>query len=314
MSKRWFAGCALTILLATFLLGMADPERFTATFSIVAYDPATGDLGVAVASKFPAVGAMVPAARAGVGAVATQAAANLRFGSEGLKLLESGLTPQQAIEKLVEADPGRDARQMGLVDARGRSAAWTGKDCFSFAGHIVGENYTVQGNILTGREVLVAMSEAFTKSSGSLAERLLAAVEAGDAAGGDQRGKESAAMLVVREGAGYGGVGDRWVDLRVDDHAEPVKELRRLFGVHTLYFGETKELVPLTADLVRELQDILQRTGFYDGEINGVYDEATRSALEDFQGWENLEMRFRRDNQIDKVVLDYMRQHYGQKK
>src|SRR3990167_6409189 len=206
MSKRWFAGCALTILLATFLLGTAEPERFTATFSIVAYDPATGDLGVAVASKFPAVGAMVPYARAGVGAVATQAAANLRFGSEGLKLLESGLTPQQAIEKLVENDPGRGDRQMGLVDARGRSAAWTGKDCFSFAGHIVGENYSVQGNILTGREVLVAMSETFTSARGTLTERLMAAVEAGDAAGGDQRGKESAAMLVVREGAGYGGV------------------------------------------------------------------------------------------------------------
>ena len=314
MSKRWFAGCALTILLAAFVLGTAEPERFTATFSIVAYDPATGDLGVAVASKFPAVGAMVPYARAGVGAVATQAAANLRFGSEGLKLLESGLTPQQALEKLVENDPGRGDRQMGLVDARGRSAAWTGKDCFDFAGHIVGENYSVQGNILTGREVLVAMSEAFANARGPLAERLMAAVEAGDAAGGDQRGKESAAMLVVREGAGYGGVGDRWVDLRVDDHAEPVKELRRLLGVHTLYFGETKELVPLTADLVRELQEILKRTNFYDGEISGTYDDATRDALEDFQGWENLEMRFRKDNQIDKVVLDYMRQHFGQEK
>jgi uncharacterized Ntn-hydrolase superfamily protein len=314
MSKRWFAGCALTILLGAFLLKVDEPERFTATFSIVAYDPVTGDLGVAVASKFPAVGAMVPYARAGVGAVATQAAANLRFGTEGLKLLESGLTPQQALEKLVENDPGRDDRQMGLVDARGRSAAWTGKGCFDFAGHIVGENYTVQGNILTGREVLVAMSQAFTSARGTLAERLMAALEAGDAAGGDQRGKESAALLVVREGAGYGGVGDRWVDLRVDDHAEPVKELRRLLDVHTLYFGETKELVPLTPELVRELQEILKRTGFYEGEVNGTYDEATRDALEDFQGWENLEMRFRKDNQIDKVVLDYMRQHYGQKK
>src|SRR3989338_6843757 len=153
MSKRWFVGGGLALLLATFLLGTAEPERFTATFSIVAYDPATGDLGVAVASKFPAVGAMVPYARAGAGAGATQGAAHPRLGSEGLKLLESGLTPQQAIEKLVENDPGRGDRQMGLVDARGRSAAWTGKDCFSFARHIVGEHNSLQGEILTGRQV-----------------------------------------------------------------------------------------------------------------------------------------------------------------
>jgi len=313
MSRRWLVAFSLLLLAAAGLLRAVEREPFTATFSIVAYDPATGDLGVAVASKFPAVGAMVPFARAGVGAVATQAAANLRFGSEGLKLLESGLAPQQALEKLVEGDAGRDDRQLGLVDARGRAAAWTGKNCFAFAGHIVGENYSVQGNILTGREVLEAMSKKYLETSGSLAERLLAALEAGDAAGGDQRGKESAAMLVVREGAGYGGATDRWIDLRVDDHAEPVRELRRLLDIHTLYFGETKELVPLTPELVREIQEILQRAGFYDGELTGLYDDATRRALEDFQGWENLEMRFRRDHQIDKIVLDYMRQRFGPK-
>lgn len=314
MNRRWLVALAALVLAGLALFALTDFEFFTATFSIVAYDPATGDLGVAVSSKFPAVGAMVPYARAGVGAVATQAAANLRFGPEGLKLLESGLTPQQALDKLIEGDPGRDDRQLGLVDARGRAGAWTGKKCFPFAGHIIGENFSVQGNILAGRPVIEAMAQAFTKSSGSLAERLMAALEAGEAAGGDQRGKESAALLVVREGAGYGGVGDRWIDLRVDDNPEPVKELRRLLGVNTLYFGETKELVALTPELVREIQDILKRTGFYEGEVNGVYNDSTRDALEDFQGWENLEMRFRRDNQIDKVVLDYMRQHYGQKK
>lgn len=209
MTRLWTLVFAATVLLGAALLAGVHPVRFTATFSLVAYDPATGDLGVAVASKFPAVGAMVPYAKAGVGAVATQAAANLSFGSQGLRMMELGFSAQQALDQLIENDPGRDDRQVGLVDAQGQAAAWTGKKCFSFAGHIVGENYTVQGNILAGRAVVQAMAEKFTKTSGSLAERLMAALEAGQAAGGDQRGKESAALLVVRAGAGYGGVGDR---------------------------------------------------------------------------------------------------------
>jgi len=173
----------------------------------------------------------------------------------------------------------------------------------------------VQGNILTGRHVIEAMARAYEQARGGLAERLLAALEAGDAAGGDRRGKESAALLVVRKNAGYGGVGDRWVDLRVDDHPEPVRELRRLLEVHTLYFGETDpaQLQTLTLDLVREIQEMLKRAGFYRGEIDGIYDAETEKALEDFQGWENLEMRFRRDGKIDGVVLAYLRRHYGKK-
>jgi uncharacterized Ntn-hydrolase superfamily protein len=216
--------------------------------------------------------------------------------------------------RLVENDPQRHDRQLGLVDAQGRSAAWTGEKCFSWAGSVSGKNFSAQGNILSGPEVVQAMTKSFESSSGSLAERLMAALEAGEAAGGDRRGKESAALLVVRAGAGYGGATDRWIDLRVDDHPEPVRELRRLLGVHTLYFGETKELVPLTPELVKELQEVLKRTGFYKGEVTGEYDAATRQALEDFQGWENLEMRFRKDDQIDRVVLDYIRTHFGQKK
>lgn len=311
---RFTALLGMLFLFAGAPLAAAGPQPVPSTFSIVAYDPATGDLGVAVASKFPAVGAMVPWAQAGVGAVATQAAANLSFGSQGLRMMELGFNAEETINQLIEGDPGRDDRQVGLVDARGRAAAWTGKNCFNYAGHITGQNFSVQGNILAGRPVIGAMAQGFTSARGLLAERLLAALEAGDAAGGDRRGKESAALLVVRKGAGYGGVGDRWVDLRVDDHSEPVKELRRLLDVHTLYFGETKKLVPLTPDLVREIQEILARTGFYKGEINGLYDAPTRKALEDFQGWENLEMRFRKDEQIDAVVLDYIRQHYGRKK
>ncbi|MGH9778106.1 MAG: DUF1028 domain-containing protein [Candidatus Acidiferrales bacterium] len=296
-------------------MSQAPPaDRFTATFSIAAFDPATGDLGVAVASKFPAVGAMVPFAKAGVGAVATQALANLEYGPKGLQMMELGLSAEEAMVKLTENDAKRGDRQLGLVDAKGRSAAWTGKSCFNYAGHITGENFSAQGNILTGPEVVQAISKSFQSSKGSLAERLMAALEAGDAAGGDRRGKESAALLVVRAGAGYGGVTDRWIDLRVDDHPEPVGELRRLLGVHTLYFGETKELVPLTPELVKEIQEVLKRAGFYKGEITGVYDAATRKALEDFQGWENLEMRFRKDDQIDRVVLDYIRAHFAKKK
>lgn len=314
MSRSWKAFFASSILLAAGLLLVAQTVPVPSTFSIAAYDPATGDLGVAVASKFPAVGAMVPWAKAGVGAVATQAAANLDFGPQGLKLMEAGASPQEALDQLLKSDSGRDDRQVGLVDTHGRAAAWTGPKCFAFAGQIVGENFTVQGNILTGRSVVEAMAQKFSSTSGPLAERLMAALEAGDAAGGDRRGRESAALLVVRQGAGYGGVGDRWIDLRVDDHPQPVAELRRLLGVHTLYFGETKTLVRLTPELVKEIQEILTRRGFYKGAINGVYDEATRKALEDFQGWENLEMRFRRDDHIDAVVLDYLRQHYGEPK
>ena len=313
MNRRYGIAFVALLLFAAGLSQAPSADRFTATFSIAAYDPATGDFGVAVASKFPAVGAMVPFAKAGVGAVATQALANLEYGPKGLQMMELGLSAEEAMAKLTENDPQRDDRQLGLVDAQGRSAAWTGKSCFNYAGHITGENFSAQGNILTGPEVVQAIAKSFQSSKGSLAERLMAALEAGDAAGGDRRGKESAALLVVRAGAGYGGVTDRWIDLRVDDHPEPVRELRRLLGVHTLYFGETKELVPLTPELVKEIQEVLKRAGFYKGEVNGVYDAATRKALEDFQGWENLEMRFRKDDQIDRVVLDYIRAHFGKK-
>lgn len=319
LRHRTFFVTLLVVLLAAFQ-GAASPLRRASplrpsTFSIAAYDRSTGDLGVAVSSKFPAVGAMVPWARAGVGAIATQAAANLSFGPRGLEMLALGFTPREALDKLVANDSGRNDRQVGIVDAQGRAAAWTGEKCFAYAGHIVGDTYSVQGNVLAGPQVVEAMARTFEQRRGPLAERLLAALEAGEAAGGDRRGKESAALLVVRKNAGYGGVGDRWIDLRVDDHPEPVRELRRLFEVHTLYFGETdpSNLHPLTPELVREIQQILQRTDFYKGEINGVYDAATEKALEDFQGWENLEMRFRRDGKIDGVVLEYMRKHYGKK-
>lgn len=198
------------------------------TFSVVGADPKTGDVGVAVASKFLAVGSVVPFAKAGVGAVATQSFANTTYGPRGLELLARKLHPQEVIRRLTASDKGRDQRQVGIVDARGRSATFTGKQCIAWAGGIAGENFAVQGNILTGEEVVKAMAEAFQKTEGELALKLIAALEAGERAGGDSRGKQSAAILVARKNGGYAGFDDRYIDLRVDDHPEPVQELKRL--------------------------------------------------------------------------------------
>jgi uncharacterized Ntn-hydrolase superfamily protein len=207
----------------------AEAAAPVATFSIVARDPATGDLGVAVQSKFFAVGAVVPWARAGCGAVATQASANTTFGPRGLDLLARGLAPAAVLDSLLAADPGRDQRQIGIVDASGRSAAATGPKCQAWAGHRSGPDYAVQGNILAGEPVVLAMEKAFLEAKGHLGGRLIAALAAGQAAGGDSRGQQSAALLIVREKGGYGAFNDRYCDLRVDDHATPIAELRRLY-------------------------------------------------------------------------------------
>ncbi len=201
------------------------------TFSIVGYDPKNGDLGVAVTSKFFAVGSVVPWAKAGVGAVATQSFANTTYGPRGLEIMAKGKTPEEAIKELTEGDPQRDRRQVGMVDAKGNVATFTGKGCIPWAGGVTGKHYAAQGNILVGEKVVKAMGEAFKKTEGSLAEKLMAALEAGDSAGGDKRGKQSAALLIVREKGGYGGFNDRYIDIRVDDHAEPIKELRRLLRI-----------------------------------------------------------------------------------
>jgi len=206
-------------------------EKPIATFSIVAYDPETKDLGVAVESKFFAVGAVVPWAKAGVGAIATQAFGNTTYGPKGLELLAGGKTPAEVIEMLTSSDEGRDRRQVGIVDAKGNVATYTGKGCNPWAGGKTGKYYAAQGNILVGEQVVAAMGEAFEKTKGELADRLLAALEAGQAAGGDSRGQQSAALVVVRENGGYAGFNDRYVDLRVDDSPEPIKELARLLKI-----------------------------------------------------------------------------------
>src|ERR687889_554547 len=193
-------------------------DQIVATFSIVAFDPETDSLGVAVQSKFLAVGSVVPWARAGVGAVATQAMANFNYGPRGLDLMARGRTAEETVEALTSADEGRDHRQLGVVDARGRAATFTGPECFDWAGGVTGEHYAAQGNILVGKETVEAMASAFEEADGDLAARLLGALDAGQRAGGDSRGKQSAALLVVREGGGYGGGDDRGVGLCVGDH------------------------------------------------------------------------------------------------
>ena len=205
-----------------------EDDLLVTTFSIVGRDPENGDLGVAVQSKFFAVGAVVPWAKAGVGAVATQSWTNTTYGSKGLELLENGLTAQQALDRLIAADDGRSQRQVGIVDASGNVANYTGDECLEWAGVRSGENYTAQGNLLAGEAVVEAMGEAFEKTEGELAEKLMAALIAGQEKGGDRRGQQAAALLVVGEGDGEDDFNDRYIDLRVDDHKQPIKELRRL--------------------------------------------------------------------------------------
>jgi len=211
------------------------------TFSIVAFDPATGDLGVAVESKFFGVGSVVPWAQAGVGAIATQSAANVTYGAKGLELLRAGKSAKETVKQLTDEDARSAVRQLGIVDGKGNSASFTGDQCQSWAGHKEGKNFCVQGNLLAGEAVVMAMTAAFEsaqKVEGSeLADWLMAALQAGQEAGGDKRGKQSAALLVVREKAGFGGANDRYIDLRVEDHPEPIQELARLLEIHKKFYS-----------------------------------------------------------------------------
>lgn len=286
------------------------------TFSIVAYNREENAWGVAVASKFLAAAAVVSWARAGAGAVATQAFAKVGFGPEGLDLMAGGLSAEETLAKLLAADPEAENRQVGVVDASGRAVAHTGADCFDYAGHLVGQGFTCQGNILAGRAVLEAMAAAFQAEKGDLARRLVAALLAGDRAGGDRRGKQSAGILVVKAGGGYGGDNDRYLDLRVDDHDDPVVRLGELLALHRLYFGKTppEQRLPINAALAAELQQMLVLTGHYKGQISGQWDESSREAFWALVGVENLEERWSPDDhpdQIDPVALEFLRKRFG---
>ncbi len=267
-------------------------------------------------SKFLGVGAVVPWARAGVGAIATQSYANTSYGPRGLELLADGIDPQAVLTELTRDDPEATQRQVGIVDAQGRAATFTGAGCYPWAGGRTGTNYACQGNILVNPETVDALADTFAQHSDlRLWDRLLMALAAAQTAGGDRRGQQSAALLVVRERGGYGGFNDRFIDLRVDEHPHPIDELRRILELHKLYLFKTDpaDTVPLTPELIRELQGILQSTGDYTGPHTGTYDDATRSAMNIYVGRENLEERWPPDitqpTVIDRVVLDFMRTH-----
>jgi uncharacterized Ntn-hydrolase superfamily protein len=278
------------------------------TFSIVGRDPNTGELGIAVQSKFLAVGSAVPWAKAGAGAIATQALANLDYGEIGLKLLEKGYTAQETLGALLALDDKREDRQVGIVDAKGNSAAYTGKNCFNWAGHMNGSNFSCQGNILVSEDTIKTMAKTFENSEGTLARRLLKALDKAQDAGGDRRGRQSAALLIVKENGSYGGYNDRYVDLRVDDDPDPIKRLIHLLDLHELYFAKTREdeKIEVDKDTGCTIQTSLKRLGYYDGDIDGKLDGAARIAFDSFCGIENFEERMLEGNYIDKKVLEFL--------
>jgi uncharacterized Ntn-hydrolase superfamily protein len=276
------------------------------TFSIVAADPDAKEVGVAVQSKFLACGALVPWARGGVGAVATQAFAEVTFGPRSLTLLESGLHPVPVLHELLDRDEKPEERQVGIVDASGRSASFTGTDCFEHAGSVSGTGYACQGNILASETVVPAMAEAFEATEGhALSARLVEALRAAQREGGDRRGQEAAALYVAKPGGGYGGNHDRYIDLRVDHHPEPIAELARLLDLHELHFqrADATELLDVDDPLEQEIRASLEQLGKLQSDAH------VWKALEDYMGWENLEERWAGPGKIDPKVLDYLRRH-----
>ena len=277
---------------------MASP--LVATYSIAACDLGAGQWGVATQSKFLAVGSVVPWAQPGVGAIATQAYANPRYGLNGLELLREGFGAEEVVERLTTADDGRDHRQVGIVDREGRGATYTGAECMEWAGGRTGDCYAAQGNILVSEATVDAIAETFEASSGALAERLLDCLDAAQAAGGDRRGQQSAALLVVERDGGYAGLSDEVVDIRVDEHPRPLDELRRIYGMHQAIFGKTpaSEWLQVDPDLEAELRERLGRLG-YEGGLG--------QALFSWAGKENLEERVDGAERIDPVVLEELR-------
>lgn len=273
------------------------------TFSIVACDFEEQTWGVAVASKFPAVGAVVPWAQADTGAVATQSFANTSFGPRGLALMGTGLSAQETLDRLLEDDPDKELRQVGLVDAKGGSATFSGSGCFAWAGGIAKKGYAIQGNILAGKQVVLAMEKAYVKTKGDLPTRLHAALLAGDRAGGDKRGRQSAAIYVVKPKGGYGGYLDRWLDYRVDDHDDPVVRLGELIELHHLYFGKSpeSERVQMSGEALDQIAKILAQQGYLnDG-------KGFRDAFKEFVGNENFEERADSEAKwIDGPVLKFL--------
>jgi uncharacterized Ntn-hydrolase superfamily protein len=274
--------------------------EIVATYSIAACDLEARQWGVATQSKFLGVGSVVPWAEPGVGAIATQAYANPRYGPDGLALLREGLRAEEVIERLTAADEGREHRQLGVVDGQGRGATFTGGECMDWAGGRTGGCYAAQGNILVSAETVDAIAKTFEHAQGTLAERLLDCLDAAQAAGGDRRGQQAAALLVVERGGGYAGLSHEVVDLRVDEHARPLEELRRIYDMHQAIFGKTpaEEWLDVDEELAAELRDRLARLD-YNGELG--------HAFFTWAGNENLEERVDGVERVDPVVLEALR-------
>jgi len=277
------------------------------TFSIVGFDPNTKELGIAVQSKFLGVGAVVPWAKAGVGVVATQSYANTSYGPNGLELMAAGKTANEALELLLENDSERELRQVGIVDATGNAATFTGSECYDWAGGITGKYFAAQGNILVNEETVLEMGRVFEQTEGTLAERLLAALDAGQAAGGDSRGMQSAAILVVKENGGYGGFNDRYIDLRVEDHQNPISELIRIYHLQQLYFAPSKpeKIVDIIGEVKEELIQNLLRLGYLKQTPDS--NEMLYEALTTYLHTENFEVREQETGKIDGEVVEYMK-------
>jgi len=286
------------------------PPRF-GTFSIVAFERETATWGVAVQSRFISVGSVVPYAEAGTGAVATQALCNVAYGPEGLALLRKGLGAPEVVKRLTEADPGRDERQLGVVDAKGGSASFTGAKCMDWAGHETGDGFACQGNILFGPGVVRAMARTYESTGGDILDRLLAALAAGQREGGDRRGMQAAALYVVRKGGGYMGGNDRWVDLRVDEHPSPIEELKRIFKIYdmtNLSREDPSSLLGIEGDVARGLQHDLSVLGYYTGRLTGAWDPASQAAFARFLSEHNFENKERSDGKVWPSIVNYLRE------
>jgi uncharacterized Ntn-hydrolase superfamily protein len=321
------------LILATPLAAQQKPpthfQKLAHTYSIVAWDSVTGDLGVAVQSKFPNVGGIVPWARAGVGAAATQSLGNTAYGEQGLDLIAQGATAEEALRIIMRTDSMRQDRQVGMVDARGNSASFTGTRTFDWAGGkvgtvgraegqtggkgevLVGHGYAAQANIMVSDQTVKNLAETFERSTGGLADRLLTALKAGQAGGGDKRGMQSAALLVVRKNGGYLGANDRFIDIRVYDAPDPIAELERLYRLHQLHFfpSRVEDLLPISPEIVRQLEPILLRepagqTQKWLMKPEGRASQVFLEALRDFMYWENYDVRVRMDGKIDRLALE----------
>jgi len=320
---------SMTIITLFVIFGISansnEPFEAIATFSIAALDPATGEVGVAVASRFFAVGAVVPWAKAGIGAVATQAYANTTFGWRGLELMEKGATPDEAMEILLRFDEKAARRQIGIVSVDGKSATFTGEGCSAWAGGRNGENYAVQGNILAGESVVAAMEDAFLNTTGSLADKMYAALLAGEKEGGDSRGKQSAAIYIAKEKAGYGGYTDQAIDIRVDDHKEPFKELGRLLNIAQMnyswniawtlftekkyakslpYMEKTAKLAPENAEVLYDLAVIRLAVGNIESSLDAFKNAIKNNPKLKTQASTDTDMDGLRDNEEFQKLIE----------